>query len=113
MTKRPKIEIIKSVPPLGKQAVHPARALREQAGKKRETAKNDKDEVVITCKNIQHPKERRKLREKHLTHSNSVAVKELFSIDPEKYLDKPLSFDLKATREEEIFEWLISNISDI
>ena len=105
--KTPKIEIIKSAPAPGKQAVHPTQLLRKQA-----KAKNN-GEVVITNGNIQHLKERRKLREKRLRCGNSAAVRELFGINPEKYLDKPLVFDLKATGEEEIFEWLISNISNV
>ena len=72
--------------------------------------KND-DEVVITGKNIHHPKERRKIGEKRLTRGNSTAVNALFSIDPKEYLNKPLVFDLKSTGDEEIFDWLLSNIS--
>ena len=43
-------------------------------------------EVVITDENIQHPKERRKIREKRLACGNSAAVNAPFKIDPEEYL---------------------------
>ena len=67
--------------------------------------------MVITDENIQHPKQRPKIREKRLVRGNSAAVNTLFSIDPKDYLDKLLVFDLKSTGEEEIFDWLLSNIS--
>ena len=123
------------MPALRKKSVHLAQLLRKQASRKKRArmedyrkkakqnaitavlvnarknkAKNN-DEVVITGENIQHPEERRKLREKRLARGNSAAENALFKVDPEEYLNKPLVFNLKSTREEEIFDWLLSNIS--
>ena len=121
----PDIEIVKSAPVacfLRKQAGRKRRARMEDYRKKtkrnaivvlfnvKNKAKNS-DEVIITDENIQHPKERRKIRETRIARDNSAAVNALFSIDFEGYLGKPLVFDLKSTREEEIFDWLLSNIS--
>ena len=60
---------------------------------------------------IQHPKDRKKLRERRLARGNSAAVNALFSIDRENYVDKPLVFDMNTTRVDDIFDWLISNMT--
>ena len=117
----------------GKQAIHPTQLLRKQAGRKRRARMEDyrkkskrnaiavfvnaqknktksNGEVIITGEKTQHPRGRRKIREKLLASGNSATVNALFNIDTEWYLDKPLIFDLKSTGEEKIFDWLLSNI---
>ena len=60
---------------------------------------------------MQHPKERKKLREKRLARGNSAAVKALFTIDPEDYVDKPLVFDMSTTSEDDVYDWIISSMA--
>ena len=58
-----------------------------------------------------HIRDRKKLKEKRLARGKSAAVQALFTIDPEDYADKPLLFDMSKTTEDEVFDWLISNMS--
>ena len=67
--------------------------------------------VEITGERKQYPKQKKELREKRLARGNSASVKTGFRIDPEEHVDKPLIFDQRQTGEEEIFDWLLSNIS--
>ena len=67
--------------------------------------------VEITGERKQYPKQKKELREKRLARGNSASVKTSFRIDPEECVDKPLIFDQRQTGEEEIFDWLLSNIS--
>ena len=69
------------------------------------------NKVVFTGEIIAHPDTRRKLKQKHLAKGNSAAVRSDFAIDPEDYLNKPLVFDLKTTREDEVFVWLVTNMA--
>ena len=69
------------------------------------------NKVVFTGQTIAHPSTSRKLKQKRLARGNSVAVKADSAIDPEDYLDKPLVFDLKTTSEDEVFDWLVTNMA--
>ena len=69
------------------------------------------NKVVFTGQTIAHPSTRRKLKQKRLARGNSAAVKADSAIDPEDYLDKPLVFDLKTTSEDEVFDWLVTNMA--
>ena len=66
----------------------------------------------VVFKGISHPKSRQKIKERRLARGNSAAVKADFAIDPEDYIDKPLVFDIKTTSEDEIFDWLVTNMAN-
>ena len=68
-------------------------------------------DFIVTSEKLMHVRDRKKLIEKRLARGNSTAVHALFTINPEDYVDKPLLFDLSKTTEDEIFDWLISNMS--
>ena len=51
-------------------------------------------DVIATGEKLMHGRDRRKL-----------------TIDPEDYVGKPLLFDTSKTTEDEVFDWLISNMS--
>ena len=69
------------------------------------------NEIIFKGKTFAHPKTRNKIKDRRLAHGNSVAVKTDFAIDPEDYIEKPLVFDLKTTNEDEVFDWLLTNMA--
>ena len=69
------------------------------------------NKVAFKGEIIAHPNTRRKCKQKHLAKGNSAAATADFAIDPEDYLNKPLVFDLKTTREGEVFVWLVTNMA--
>ena len=54
---------------------------------------------------IKHPRETKKLRKQKMEKNKSkLFLSGKFDFDPEEILDKSLSFDLKKTSEEKIFD---------
>ena len=95
-----------------KKAIKTLKNEKKAESKTKDAIRSKNPEIEITkTRAISHPNTIRKIREKNLARGNSAAVKVDFAIDPEDYLDKPLVFDLKMTTEDEIFDWLVTNMA--
>ena len=91
----PEVEITRVIPKITPNADYRKRA----------------NEVIFKGKTFAHLKTRKKIKERRLARGNSAAVKADFAIDPEDYIDKLLVFDLKTTSEDEVFDWLVTNMT--